>query len=288
MLARSSAKQISMLQQFISLARAFPRGLWVAYLVAIALVILAALFRDNNRQRYRDLFTALLLFVYFRTGAAICVVYLKLPTVDPTLLRIDRAMRLDPIIAAQTHHQIMGILNFTYNMLPLMIAFAWIAEQNVTLRRAILIGGLGAWITYYLCPATGPGFYDWSLRAAFAHSLRNCMPSMHWTWALLLAVNARSRATKTIFWIYQGLVAVSTIALGQHYFIDLIAAIPYALFVQLAAVKLPAAVSFCQSSGDTLVSVARAVSPGSSAALGSKSEDSETHCPVMFPLGPKS
>jgi hypothetical protein len=58
------------------------------------------------------------------------------------------------------------------------------------------------------------------------------MPSMHLGWALLLALNARSRWLAAALWAYAALIALATIGLGQHYVVDLIAAIPYTVTMQ--------------------------------------------------------
>jgi membrane-associated phospholipid phosphatase len=61
------------------------------------------------------------------------------------------------------------------------------------------------------------------------------MPSMHLTWALLIAINARSLRLRIGLWIYAAAMVVATLALREHYLIDLIAAVPYTLGVQWAA-----------------------------------------------------
>jgi hypothetical protein len=58
------------------------------------------------------------------------------------------------------------------------------------------------------------------------------MPSMHLTWSLLIALNARSLRLRVALWVYVALMAIATLALREHYLIDLIAAVPYTLAVQ--------------------------------------------------------
>lgn len=57
---------------------------------------------------------------------------------------------------------------------------------------------------------------------------------MHFTWALLIALNSRSWLRWPLS-VYAGLIGISTIVLGQHYVVDLIAALPYTAAVQLLA-----------------------------------------------------
>jgi membrane-associated phospholipid phosphatase len=62
---------------------------------------------------------------------------------------------------------------------------------------------------------------------------------MHLAWALLVAMNARRRELQIAFWSYVVLLAISTIGLGQHYVVDLLAAIPYAAASQKVARWVP-------------------------------------------------
>jgi hypothetical protein len=63
-----------------------------------------------------------------------------------------------------------------------------------------------------------------------------------WTGAILILIvaifrrdRARRRALRAALWAYAGLLAVAAIAIGEHYLIDLLAAIPFALGVQWTA-----------------------------------------------------
>jgi membrane-associated phospholipid phosphatase len=120
-------------------------------------------------------------------------------------------------------------LYIIYCLLFPVIILAWVTEQNGQLLRALLAGGIGCWFFYWLFPAIGPGWYDWLHPAAVAPAPRNCMPSMHMAWALLVAVNARHWGLKITFSIYAAMMAFATLGLGEHYFIDLLAAVPYAI-----------------------------------------------------------
>jgi hypothetical protein len=58
---------------------------------------------------------------------------------------------------------------------------------------------------------------------------------MHFGWALLAAWNVRGRRLKVAAWIFTGLTAFATIGIGEHYFIDLIVAVPFCWAVQWIA-----------------------------------------------------
>jgi hypothetical protein len=51
----------------------------------------------------------------------------------------------------------------------------------------------------------------------------------------LIAINARSCRLQVALWIYAGLIALATLALREHYLVDLLAAAPYTLAVQWLA-----------------------------------------------------
>ena len=80
---------------------------------------------------------------------------------------------------------------------------------------------------YFLFPTVGPGHFDWANQMPMPHAPENCMPSMHLTWAFLIAMNLRSKPLRIVLWVYAVLIAVATLAPREHYLIDLIAALPY-------------------------------------------------------------
>jgi hypothetical protein len=58
---------------------------------------------------------------------------------------------------------------------------------------------------------------------------------MHLTWALLIAINAHSGGLRLGLWVYVALMVVATLALREHYLVDLIAAVPSTLAIQWLA-----------------------------------------------------
>ena len=115
--------------------------------------------------------------------------------------------------------------------------------------KAALAGGAIAFVLYHFYPAAGPIY---AFGQAFPASLpdpatlasipaglampgaaRNCMPSVHFFWAILAAAEARGlgRAWRACFVLFAVLTAFATIALGEHYVIDLVIAVPFTLCV---------------------------------------------------------
>jgi len=115
-----------------------------------------------------------------------------------------------------------------------------------------LLAGLGGWGLYNVVPATGPAYvfgmdFPWhflpykSLHRLFLEQIpvsgdipRNAIPSLHMAWVLLLYWNTKglARSLRIFMAVYLALTVVSTLGTGEHYFVDLVAGIPFAFFVQ--------------------------------------------------------
>lgn len=207
------------------------------YAAALSIFLASAL-RKNRWSRRQDLLTAAAYLFFIAIGVQIQTAFTHIGvTLDPLLLRADRGLGFDPIGFAQAfapHRFLMAALTFAYVAMPVMIGVAWIAEQDLTARRAVIVAGLLCFGFYAICPAVGPGHYDWRMHTAGGW-WRNCMPSMHFTWALLIAWNARSRRLRAVLWPYVVVVAIATLATGEHYLVDLLAAIPYTALIQWSA-----------------------------------------------------
>jgi membrane-associated phospholipid phosphatase len=216
------------------------RGIFVSPVVAAALllVVASALRRDKERRR-EDFITAIGFAVFSAVAINLHVWLVRLSpsTYDPVLLRWDQALGFNANwLSGLLEVPVLGQLLLTaYQVLPLVVAAVWLKDQNRRMRYAILMGGLLCWPIYFLVPAVGPRYYDWANHVA-QNACRNAMPSMHLTWALLLVFYA-PRKWKGWLVVYAVLVAVSTVALGQHYLVDLIAAIPFTVVVQWMATR---------------------------------------------------
>jgi membrane-associated phospholipid phosphatase len=206
---------------------------------AVCILLTASICRRNPVRRRDDFVTALGLLAVPQFGIYLhWLVRLLTPmTIDGKLMAIDHSLGISPDRFASwmyMHHpHFFFALAMAYSMLAPVIALTWIAEQNHALRRALLIGASLCWLFYVLFPAVGPIYYTHPVGIELP---RNCFPSMHFTWALLLALNSRSWLRWPL-WLYSLVIAFSTIATGQHYVIDLIAALPYTAAVQFAAMQ---------------------------------------------------
>jgi hypothetical protein len=209
------------------------------WIVSVLIIIFGSLRRTGLRRR-EDFITALGYVALSAIGACLQVLIIRLRphTIDPELMRIDRAMgfNINRFAVHSAGHQLLFLLlALAYVALPIAITTAWTIEQGIMLRRTVLIGGLFCFIFYYAFPAVGPAWFNWSAPLSISSSPHNCVPSMHLAWAMMIAWNVRKRWLRLGLWAYVALIAVATLSLGEHYLIDLIAAVPYAVAVQWIA-----------------------------------------------------
>lgn len=116
-----------------------------------------------------------------------------------------------------------GPLLLTYEALPTVYLLIILFTRGYKRSRLILSGLLGGILVmpcYLLFPAVGPA------HVSDPSAPRNCVPSMHLTAALFFWINTE----KWVRWcaaIFAALTAVATLATGEHYVFDLVAAVPW-------------------------------------------------------------
>lgn len=145
---------------------------------------------------------------------------------------------------------------FFYQGLP--IAIALICAQQIAKRTGkavsavtalVLTGPIGV-LFYNLLPALGPRLIpqlqfpfhamsraqtmNLALVEVTAHGPRNAIPSLHMAWVLLIWWYSRGlswwvRAIAMLFLIFT---VAATIGTGEHYFVDLVVGVPFAVFVE--------------------------------------------------------
>jgi len=143
-----------------------------------------------------------------------------------------------------------------YECLPLLISLLLAYERSgrqalpIRVLPAFLGGGVAVYVLYNVLPAAGPTF---AFESAFpdhlpalaslaiqpihlANAPRNAVPSMHLACAVLIYWSCR----RLPLWVRIGsalyivFTLLATIGFGEHYVVDLVAALPYALSVQAA------------------------------------------------------
>jgi hypothetical protein len=116
-----------------------------------------------------------------------------------------------------------------YEALPLaaVLAIANSSGKNrVQLLWSLCLAAVLAVPCYLLMPAVGP------IHAGQPDAARNCMPSLHLTWAALLWINARPVWLRWSAFAFMLITAYTTLATGEHYVLDLVAAVPFTWVVQ--------------------------------------------------------
>ncbi len=118
---------------------------------------------------------------------------------------------------------------------------------RTNLMATFVVGGVCGFIFYQICPGLGPAYVFGSrfpahLPAAGQFQLgmyhgagaRNAMPSMHMTWALLVWWSAweLTPLARLIASGFAALTFLATLGFGEHYLVDLIVAVPFALLIE--------------------------------------------------------
>jgi hypothetical protein len=179
------------------------------------------------------------------------------PVYDLTLARFDQAY-LIPCHSAAVHlfTVIPGleVLAFLiYAGLPAIFAWAVLSdlESNhsfLPFAFEIAIAGIVGYVSYYILPAIGP---RQAFGKAFADVLatplsngatlhagrnlpRNCMPSLHLTWVLLVYWRMGDPRRRILAGVFVAFTVLATIGSGEHYVVDLIVAVAFASAIRWA------------------------------------------------------
>jgi PAP2 superfamily len=177
-------------------------------------------------------------------------------------LRVQLSFLMGQAYALSPWFRFAGLL--FYIALPLPMALVYTAQLRLRGSRAfpvmlafLVTGPIGV-LFYNLVPAMGPVHvfgpnFPWHpLSIAQARTMvlqtialkgaRNAIPSLHMTWVLLIWWNSQglSRWIRGIALAFVVFTVMATLGTGEHYFVDLVVAFPFALMVQtLCLYSLP-------------------------------------------------
>lgn len=190
--------------------------------------------------------------------------YLDIRTYDFCLLSVDRSFGFEPSIwlrHAVDRFRMLWFFTFIYDALPLAMAVAYVAHfksKRLLYIPVVLTVALIGVPLYSVLPASGPIFLLGTDHfvgdcGAFCSNLgtlildksrlfnssvvdpkwpRNCLPSLHVTWALLTFWICRDlRWGRWVAGFFLAFTALSTMIVGEHYLVDVIVAFPLALIV---------------------------------------------------------
>jgi hypothetical protein len=152
---------------------------------------------------------------------------------------------------------------FFYIGLPLVIGLVYAGQllrdrtRAISAMIAFLITGPVGVLFYNLLPAVGPihiflSQFPWKpipteqathllVEPIAVAGLRNCMPSLHMSWVLLAWWYSRGLSVweRGIAMAFVVFTVFATMGTGEHYFIDLVVAFPFVVFLQgLCALSL--------------------------------------------------
>jgi hypothetical protein len=146
---------------------------------------------------------------------------------------------------------------FVYDSLPLAFAVMYAAHMRrkehgpVDILTLMWLNAVVGYGLFFLYPAAGPLYAfgatfpaaapapgQFALQLVRLNAAPNAMPSLHMACALLIWWNARYwRAGRILAFAFLFLTALAALGSGEHYFLDLVVAFPYALAIQAAATK---------------------------------------------------
>jgi hypothetical protein len=193
---------------------------------------------------------------------------------DPYIFRLDGLLGCEPsFLAGQVvkalPHAAQVALAMAYSLMPIeMVLLYWVYAWRFpgecrTLARVLIANLALAAPLYFLVPVAGP-FYAFPgfpnlpppliphpLRL---HALPNGVPSVHFSTALLCAWYARRLAWgRWIGLLYVLATAAATMGFGEHYFFDLVAAVPYAAAIVRLEARLPSSPSRALGTGKPIL-----------------------------------
>jgi hypothetical protein len=142
---------------------------------------------------------------------------------DDLLARWDFGMAANFRALCSPHALLMRGLEQVYYLLPLVMLLCISVchgHGRKCLLYSVALAGILCIPCYFAFPAVGPA------HVGDQGAPRNCMPSMHCAWALMLWINSKGYA-KWLFGLLTALTFASTITTGEHYVPDLVAAVPF-------------------------------------------------------------
>jgi hypothetical protein len=141
-----------------------------------------------------------------------------------------------------------NICFLVYAALPLaevLVLLMFVRGQKMPANplMVFVVAGVAGFALYQLCPATGPvhvfgsEFPNYPPSSLPLQSIqlddvpRNAIPSLHSAWALLIwwSVRYSKKWIQSVATLFLAFTLLATLGLGEHYFIDLVVALPFAV-----------------------------------------------------------
>jgi hypothetical protein len=243
--------------------------LGIASLIVLFVQILRSLGRATNGERkiLRETFYGGAVFPACSLLIAYTVpltIWLRHRTYDALLLAFDGSLGVQPsflfgrLLPSRTVYW--GLTTVVYYALPAAVSIVYashLAAERAGKRQAVSILPLflslmvaGA-VLYAIYPAIGPALafaklFPWNPPPLSQITIqpmtvpdfaRNCMPSLHLSGALGVWWNSRlwARWGRMLAGLFLCATVFATLALGEHYLIDLVVAVPFMMSLQAAS-----------------------------------------------------
>jgi hypothetical protein len=234
--------------------------LGLASLLAIAIESLWA--PPERRAVCRPTLSVLALLTYlgFCLGYYLSLAELLLPRkFDYYLYNFDGSLGFQPSFLAgrllRGFRPLLWIELMVYNCFGFWFSVVYAAHANtrakypVNVVKMLVVNALIGFSLYFICPAMGPK-YAFPSFPNFAPAIQaapllmkgapNAIPSLHFSGALLICWFCRP--WKWLFRamsLFTALTALATMGMGEHYLIDLVVAVPYALAILAFSSQVP-------------------------------------------------
>jgi hypothetical protein len=221
---------------------------------------------EESRSLYYAFFPPLLFVLLGYASSALLEVTGRLhpATLDLFLYDFDASLGVQPSFElgkwVLRSRWLTRIALLFYFALPIPVMLVY-AQQLVRLGKgamavflAFFIVGPAGVVFYNLLPACGPAYLFGSkfpfeplsnqqIKEMIVHpvaisGVRNAFPSLHMTWGLLAWWYRKdlSSGTKTLLLLFLAGTVLATLGLGEHYFVDLVVAVPFALMIEATCV----------------------------------------------------
>ncbi|HUB78956.1 MAG TPA: phosphatase PAP2 family protein [Bryobacteraceae bacterium] len=234
--------------------------LGVASLLAIAVGALGAASPRRAVCRRTLGVLALLTYLGFCLGYYLSLAELILPRkFDYYLYRFDGSLGFQPSFLAgrllRRFPPLFLVEMTVYNCFGFWFSIVYAVHANsrakypVNVVKMLVVNALAGFSLYFICPAMGPKYAFPSfpnlapaIQAApiLMKGAPNAIPSLHFGGALLLCWFCRPwKWLFRLMSLFAALTALATMGMGEHYLIDLVVAVPYALAILAFSSQVP-------------------------------------------------
>lgn len=160
----------------------------------------------------------------------VLILHLHLHLIDGELSALGFGLGAKVYHWCAAHPPVYRFFYVVYDNLPMAVALLLcFAEEKAKCIACIAMATILAPVFYIAFPAVGPA------AVGDPAGFRNCMPSLHLTWAILPVFFVRGRA-RMVGLLFAALTGIAILATGEHYILDGLAAIVYC-FATVAVVQ---------------------------------------------------